>query len=315
MPKVAATVPTTADHYSEIDVSDSPNAGDETLGTKPKKWLRDPESGERWLMKYVTDNRNADGSEYPKGDDWSERVANGVAQRLEIPAARTELAVECDGEGKRFGIISGSVLSPHDARGRKREELIAGNELLPHPLTGRSRTGYTLEAVRSALEGVDPANGTLEGLTAWDLFAGYLVLDALVGNTDRHQENWAVIAAADSILLAPTFDHASSLGFLLSDDARIQRLETSDSGFTPEAYADRAKSPFEGRPHPIELAAAALRMCDSRGRDAWISRCDNVDYLVEPISLIPGDRISKPARQFAEKVMRRNSDRLLHKSH
>ncbi len=53
MPMVAATVPTNADRFSEIDVSDWPITGDETLGTKPKKWLRDPESGGRWLLKYV----------------------------------------------------------------------------------------------------------------------------------------------------------------------------------------------------------------------------------------------------------------------
>ncbi|WP_419921647.1 hypothetical protein [Candidatus Poriferisodalis sp.] len=315
MPEVAATVPATPDHYSEIDVSDWPNAGDETLGTKPKKWLRDPESGERWLMKYVTNNRNAAGTEYPKGDDWSERVANGVALRLGIPAAHTQLAVQRDGGSKYFGIISREVLAPHDSRGRKREELIAGNELLPHPLTGRSRTGYTLAAVKVALVGVDPAIAAPEGLTAWDVFAGYLVLDALVGNTDRHQENWAVIAGTDSLRLAPTFDHASSLGFLLSDDARFQRLKTSDSGFTPEAYADRATSPFESRPHPIALASEALRMCESHVRDTWMSGCEDADYLVEPVSLVPADRMSEPARQFAERVMRRNCDRLLQESH
>jgi hypothetical protein len=32
--------------------------------------------------------------------------------------------------------------------------------------------------------GVDDALG---------LFAGYLLLDALIGNTDRHHENWAVV--------------------------------------------------------------------------------------------------------------------------
>lgn len=80
MPEETATVPADLNQFSEIDVSGWLNAGDETLGTKPKKWLKDPTSGERWLIKYVTENRNADGSLYPKGDDWSERVANEIAQ-------------------------------------------------------------------------------------------------------------------------------------------------------------------------------------------------------------------------------------------
>lgn len=31
------------------------------------------------------------------------------------------------------------------------------------------------------------------GFTAFGVFAGYLVLDALVGNTDRHPGNWALL--------------------------------------------------------------------------------------------------------------------------
>lgn len=79
--------------YVQVDVTDWPIASREPLGTKPKRWLRDPE-GDRWLMKYTTYNRRHDGTQHPKGDDWSERIANGVAQRLGVPAARTELAVE-----------------------------------------------------------------------------------------------------------------------------------------------------------------------------------------------------------------------------
>ena len=188
MPEVAATVPATPDRFSEIDVSDWLIAGDETLGTKPKKWLRHPDTGERWLMKYVTGNRNADGSEYPKGDDWSERVANGVALRLEIPAARTELAFEHLSE-TRFGVISGSVLAPHDNGGRATEELVPGNELLPQPVIGGDRLAYTVDAVQQALDDVEPPSEATQGFTAWEVFVGYLLLDAVIGNTDRHEEN------------------------------------------------------------------------------------------------------------------------------
>ena len=60
--------------------------------------------------------------------------------------------------------------------------------------------------------------------SASDLFAGYLMLDALIGNTDRHHENWAIIQAGRQYCLAPTFDHASCLGFNLSDAERIDRM-------------------------------------------------------------------------------------------
>jgi hypothetical protein len=41
--------------------------------------------------------------------------------------------------------------------------------------------------------------------------------------------------------LAPTFDHASSLGAHESDDQRSKRLESPDPGFRVEAYVQRPK--------------------------------------------------------------------------
>ena len=35
-----------------------------------------------------------------------------------------------------------------------------------------------------------PVEGIQSGV---EVFAGYLLLDALIGNTDRHHENWAVM--------------------------------------------------------------------------------------------------------------------------
>lgn len=34
-------------------------------------------------------------------------------------------------------------------------------------------------------------SGSAAGFAAFDQFCGYLLLDALVANRDRHEENWA----------------------------------------------------------------------------------------------------------------------------
>ena len=79
-----------------------------------------------------------------------------------------------------------------------------------------------------------PAGRRCDRLSAWDVFAGYLVLDASSATRDRHEENWAVIHSGGiSRSLSPTFDHASSLGFLLDDMAKEERLTTNDRGYTP----------------------------------------------------------------------------------
>jgi hypothetical protein len=53
-----------------------------------------------------------------------------------------------------------------------------------------------------------------------------LVFDALIGNTDRHQDNWALLVATRTDAkktverrLAPAYDNASSLGTNLMEEA------------------------------------------------------------------------------------------------
>lgn len=296
--------------YEDVDVTDWKIVGDEVLGTKPKRWLRHPETGEHWLMKDATYSQRNDGTRYRKGDDWSERVANGVAARLGLPAAHTELAASRTSEAPKLGVISRSVLATSQGDSVK-EVLIPGNQLLAEPITGRERSAYTPAAIREALESVQAPDGVDASLTAWDVFVGYLVLDAVVGNTDRHEENWAVMDRAGHRSLAPTFDHASCLGFQYADEQRRDRLDTRDSGYTPEAYADGAKTHFAGRPHPIAVVRQAMEMSVTDSAGLWVDRCSEVHGLVEPVWLIPEDRMSLPAREFAERVLRRNCQRLL----
>lgn len=144
-----------------------------------------------------------------------------------------------------YGTICRSIRQPT-------EELVHGNALLAEqrPETVDEGDSYTLEAIHQALEDYPPPPG-VDGSSAWETFVGYLVLDALIGNTDRHAANWAVIVSEPGRYLAPTFDHASSLGFLLSDPERLKRIVSRDLDYTPEAFADRAKTKFSAKPHPI----------------------------------------------------------------
>ena len=293
---------------AEIDVTDWAIDAVEQLGTKPKRWVLEPSTQARWLMKDTTFNTRADGSRYAKGDDWAERIATEVADGLGLPAARTELALARAGDAVANGVISRMVLADG-------ESLVHGNELLAEiGVAGESshdRAGYTLHAVERVLSMVAPSPQHLEGFSAWDCFAGYLVLDALIGNTDRHQENWAVIASGGRRLLAPTFDHASSLGFQLDDDQRAQHLSSPDPKQTADAYADRARSRFEGSAHPIEVAAQALATASTPARAHWIESCRGFPDFAAIVDRVPQGRMSEPSRTFAVAVFNRNQSRLL----
>jgi HipA-like C-terminal domain len=308
----------TIDPYLELDVTSWEVIEFEQLGSKPYKWwLRKPGSVEsnledpaKWLFKPRTSQRLPTG-DVPKGDDWAEKIASEIAREIGIPAARIELA-----ERKAaLGIISGDV-----SVGRS---LVLGNVVLSrhdpsYPKDQPRRVpGYTVEAIYRSLRelAVEPPLGTPPDQDACSVFASYLVLDALIGNTDRHHMNWGVLDDPGSPrVLAPTFDHASSLGFLLSDEQRSQRLETTDPNHTVEAYARRGRSnSFQGSPGLVDIAEEALRTCPNPTAADWLVRVAgySLDSLDALLARMPDARMSRSSRMFARRLVAENQRRLL----
>jgi hypothetical protein len=65
----------------------------------------------------------------------------------------------------------------------------------------------------------------------WDMF----VVDALLGNADRHFDNWGISIKNGEVSFAPIYDCGSSLGALLSDERMLCLLE-NESEFGSEEY-------------------------------------------------------------------------------
>lgn len=59
---------------------------------------------------------------------------------------------------------------------------------------------------------------------------GYLMLDVLIGNQDRHDENWAIIIneVTKDTYLSPSYDHSAGLARGLSDQEGEEKLKTKD---------------------------------------------------------------------------------------
>lgn len=283
---------------------------DEYLGTKFKFWFAPPEQPKaRVLFKRGREN-----------EDWSEKVATTIGHRLGLPAAEVDLAT-LDGTP---GIVSPSFLEPGDT-------LFHGNELLLQVLDGYESgrryhvAEHTVEAVFAALEAVGarphPAQeAPFSGFTAADQFVGYLLLDALVANTDRHHENWGVLQRGPDRLLAPTYDHASSLG-RNEREARIQRrLSGDDPRVTVEAWVERGRSAFyaptaaPGVRKPLSPLHAFARAAQLRpaGAEFWLSQLEALreEALTEALARVPAERISDLHREFAARILICNRGRV-----
>jgi hypothetical protein len=203
----------------------------EEMGTKEKFWFHHEKFN---LCLYKKARQNT-------GEDWSEKISAELCNLIKLPHAQYELAIFKNEKGT----ISPSFLPENGS-------LTPGNEILAkifldYPQNIKNLSQHTLDNIFRVFGDslVDlPIDWTpLEGIkTAIDTFIGYLLLDAWIGNSDRHHENWAFIDLEGKSHLAPTYDHASSLGRNESDERREKRLKTRDTGFSVEAYARNCKS-------------------------------------------------------------------------
>lgn len=207
--------------------ADSPNLT-EQLGSKPKFWFYMAEDEQPWLFKYARDGT---------GEHWAEKVAAELAVRIELPAAHVELAEFAD----KLGSASRSFV-----RRKEGWNLVHGDELLAGHVIGYDRektfrqSSHSISNIVQAISAVFPDKGARE--VQLTQFAGLMVLDALIGNTDRHHQNWGILrrVAPDGTieqLLAPSFDHASALGRNVSAEERKRRLKEK----TVLAYVRRGK--------------------------------------------------------------------------
>ena len=292
----------------EIDVSGWAVIRDEPGGRDPnKRWLApdaDAPRHQHWLWK--SRQATGDGTETAL-TDCAEVFVSRLAGALEIPAAECRFAV-CDDE---LGVISRNVTPEGYSLypGTTYLPEIEGYERQRPDSTGvrggrmRRDRGYTLGAVEQVLASVGPPPGVTD-ISAFGVFAGYLVLDALVGNTDRHPGNWALLEsdADGGRCLAPTYDHGSALGAGLTDDNRRSRH--------PEAFAARGRAnPFA--PHKQLLVDLALDAVRRVGAFAWLRRVAALDLTVIRATLeAPKARVSDVASTFMERVVLENRRRL-----
>ena len=274
------------------------------MGSKDKFWCQLPAEAGCGRGLFKEPRQQPDNIEHV-----AEKIAQEVADLIGVRCARIELA---EFEGIR-GTISKDVQSPG-------EVLVHGNEVIAGRVMGYDRqkkrhtSDHTFERIRQAI--LEVCKGRCEE----DLsqFAGFLVLDALIGNTDRHHENWALLRRESrqgaDYRLAPSFDHASSLGRELRDERRLLLLrENRLDGYIKQGRGAVYLTELgETAPPPEELVqrlAASKPECFR----PWLGALESVTIeAVEGIfKRVPAGWLSGPQQQFAAALIQRARDMMV----
>ncbi len=282
------------DQYPIIEVESDWTTDKEDLGSKTKFWYTKPNETVDWLFKYPRENT---------GEHWAEKIASELSARLNIEHAKVELA-QCEGER---GSVSESFTNAD-------HELVHGNQLLErfvreyHPEKKFGQSDHTLDNIWRVMEGVflDPK----DVVQAKIQFSGYVILDALVVNTDRHHENWGLLRKRENHswrrFIAPSFDHASSLGRELLDHRRERLLLENGIG----NYAEKGRGAIfwteddQHGPSPLELARLAIKS-NPEIFDPALAKLDglNKNSITDLVNRVNDDWMSHSAKKFAIALM------------
>lgn len=293
--------------FQIINVPD--NAADlpEQVGTKLKFWFKN-EDLIPCLFKEGRPNT---------GENWAEKVSCELCNLLNLPHAVYELATW---KNKR-GVVTPTFVPESGS-------LIHGNELLAKWVPGYPKRQffklrqYTLNAVLGIIKSktiyVPIGWQCCKGAeSAMDIFIGYLMLDAWISNQDRHHENWALILTKDITKhLAPSYDHASSLGRNETDSNRKDRLTTKDMRRSIDQYVKKAASAFYSSSARRLSTIDAFNEAAKKNIEAarfWLERLEEITSkdIIHIFHKLPKEEISEVAIEFAQKMLDLNQERLL----
>ncbi len=225
-----------------------------TGGTRDKKYIQH-DDGDFYYFKTSLLKPQKD----YRFEFWSEIISYEIGKMTEFDILKYDIAID----GNKIGCISKDMIDSSS------EELKEGGRYLKafdntfNPENMKKRDMYSFQLIESALKDFQ-----LDSYI--NNFIDVLIFDALIGNSDRHQENWSFITYNDIVerkdlkyramtkfykaigkekiitlylskikKFAPIYDNGSSLGRELSEDRIAEYLK---SNMSIEKYVLKGKA-------------------------------------------------------------------------
>jgi len=207
-------------NYKCIDVSDWHKLNEPTKGSRNKQWVLKPlqhphghEDVEIFLFKESS-------KRYP-AEFWAEIIAAEVGKIVGVPTPEVHCARM---DGKYAALIKFFLKIPWDETENQYQQvevLSEGGDLIMKidPAFDRKKgENHNLFLAEQIFKDKQPH--------LFDQFLKILIFDTIIGNTDRHQDNWGFIqnTKTGEVRLAPAFDNSTSLGSELVEEKLLGYL-------------------------------------------------------------------------------------------
>ena len=255
-------------YYTIHALPQAPSTLPENRGSRRKYWLPIVGESALWLLKFPR-HRRGQGEHW--AEKIAAEVGHLVGidcARVELARSGSELATICEGFDptiwydywyefgefpSEIGFLGAdevdSYSPPLSALPRYRNSLHGldplfwpGSSVLASAIEqydpNTTTIGYglhSIENIRYAITSLLSRNSFDGNIVADCLMSklySYFLLDGLIGNTDRHHDNWMLKyesrTGSAEITVAPSFDHGSSLGRELSDKSREYKIRNRE---------------------------------------------------------------------------------------
>lgn len=184
------------------------------VGDREKEWIKHPETNRIAMFKIPRQDR---------GEHWAEKLCSEIARIIDFPCAEVDLATRNDKIGclSYFFVNSREGFSHYD-----------GGKFFPFDYDDETNEGYNIQLIYTVLSS--------ENL--FEDFLFIIVFDALVGNGDRHQDNWGITRhdKKSDTFISPLYDNSACLGRELTLE-KIKKYLNDDSEFLRYINRSRAK--------------------------------------------------------------------------
>ncbi len=259
----------------------------EGSGRSEKIWLQNPDTGQIGLFKFKKDEGTT--------DHVSECLSYQLAQLLGIPCAKFELGLY----GGREGSMSYNIVE------QPSQILIEGVNFITiaypeydteHFIDEKTQHRYSIEMIKTAIEKFVPVDGCLK----------MLIFDYLIGNSDRHQNNWAIIFEENERYWSPLYDNSSSLCAYIAENQIESYLGKDKNRWkalvdTKSRSMIRCTASEEKRPTHLTVLKYLKKNYYS----------ETYEFVKNVISLMTEDHINAILDQYAETELSSNKKKLI----
>lgn len=237
------------DYYPVIDISSWKYENMSVSGSKEKRWYRSPNESKLALFKLpvsLTSDNNL--NEDYTGEPWSEKISSEIGNQIGFVTHKVDIGIlQLDEESMNYyGLKNSNVKSGDKIIGalcwsfldEASDSLVEGADMIMD-----FDDSYNRESLKGEKEiyNFDLLYRLFQKNNIIDFLFQMILFDTLIGNTDRHQDNFGVIRNEQigRQRFAPFYDNSSSLGRELTEK-RIELMLLDSRMF--EAYLHGNKS-------------------------------------------------------------------------